>query len=190
MIKKILFLSFILLAGCSSPNPPSNTAKPKAPAKHKPASPKSLPGSWNIMTYPGAQGNQNAKKYVKSEADGSFSNSNVPKDYLNAVIIVDKNTAGILLHLSKKSNPIEKYSGPAHIRMKNSAGNEIELTSSRGWNKTGGLLIEKNNNDYSQFRIFMLQSEGVINVEIRDESASVYNFDINTSGFSDSFNQI
>jgi len=64
------------------------------------------------------------------------------------------------------------------------------MTSSRGWNKSGGILIERNNNDYSQFRIFLLQSDGVINVEIRDDSSRVYHFDINATGFIDAFSQI
>jgi hypothetical protein len=51
-------------------------------------------------------------------------------------------------------------------------------------------LIERINNDYSQFRIFMLQSEGVINVEIRDVSSSVYHFYIKAAGFADAFSLI
>jgi hypothetical protein len=190
MIKYILPALLLALIGCSSPNPTANTVKHKSHSKNKTVAPKTLPSSWDIMTYPGAQGDQTARKYVKCETDGNFSNSTVSNDYLNAVIIVDKVNAGILLHQSKKSNPAEKFSGPVHIKMKNSAGNELEMTSSRGWNKSGGILIERNNNDYSQFRIFMLQSEGVINVEIRDDSSSVYLFNINSAGFADAFSQI
>ena len=164
--------------------------KPKSRSKHKSAAPKPLPGAWKILTYPGAQGNQPTRKYLKLETDGNFSNSIVSDNYLNADIIVDKVNAGILLHKSKKTNPSEKFSGPVHITMKNSAGNELEMTSSRGWNKSGGILIERNNNDYSKFRIFMLQSDSVINVEIRGDSSSVYHFDINAAGFADAFSQI
>ena len=142
------------------------------------------------MTYPGSKGDQTTRKYVKCETDGNFSNSTVSNDYLNADIIVDKVNAGILLHKSKKSNPSEKFTGRVYITMINSAGNELKLTSSRGWNKSGGILIERNNNDYSQFRIFMLQSDGVINVEILDDSSCVYHFDINAAGFGDAFSQI
>jgi hypothetical protein len=142
------------------------------------------------MTYPGAQGGQTAKKYVKCEANGKFSNSTMTNEYLNADIIVDKVNAGILLHKSKKSSPSEKFTGPVHITMKNAAGNELKLTSSRAWNKSGGIMIERNNNDYSQFRIFMLGSDGVINVEILDDVSSLYRFDINAAGFADAFNQI
>jgi hypothetical protein len=124
------------------------------------------------------------------ETDGSFSNSTLSNDYLKVDIIVDKVNAGILLHQKKKSSPAEKFTGLVHIRMKNAAGNDLEITSSRGWNKSGGILIERNNNDYSQFRIFMLQSDGLINVEIRDDFSSVYNFDINATGFADAFSQI
>jgi hypothetical protein len=190
MLKKILFPLFLFLICCTSPHPTANPVKPKSHLKNKSVGSKPSPGPWNIMTYPGAQGEQAARKYVKIEADGKFSNSTVSDDYLNADIIVDKMNAGILLHQSKKSNPAEKFTGLVHIKMKNSAGNKLDLTSSRGWNKSGGILIERNNNDYSQFRIFMLQSEGVINIEIRDDSSSVYHFDINAAGFADAFSQI
>jgi hypothetical protein len=190
MIKKFLLPLLLILISCSSPHPPANTVKAKSHSKNKSAAPNPLAGTWKIMTYPVAQGGQTARKYLTCETNGSFSNSTASSDYVNAVILVDKVNAGILLHKSKKSNPSEKFTGPVHITMKNSAGNELELTSSRGWNKSGGILIERNNNDYSQFRIFMLQSDGAINVEILDDSASVYRFDINAAGFADAFSQI
>jgi hypothetical protein len=190
MIKKILFPLFLILISCSSPNPPANPVIPKSIPKNKSVASKPSTGPWNVRTYPGAQDEQAARKFVKLEADGKFSNSTLSDDYLKADIIVDKTNAGILLHQSKKTNPAEKFTGLVHIKMKNSAGNELDLTSSRSWNKSGGILIERNNNDYSQFRIFMLQSEGVINVEIRDDSSSVYHFDINTTGFADAFSEI
>jgi len=190
MINKILLPLLLILVSCSSPNPPANPVKPKTHSKNKSAAPKPLPGAWKVLTYPGAQDDKPAKKYVKLESNGSFSNSTASNNYLNADIIVDKVNAGILLHKSKKTNPSEKFTGPVKITMKNSAGNELELTSSRAWNKSGGILIERNNNDYSRFRIFMLQSEDLINVEIRDDSSSVYKFDINATGFSEAFSQI
>jgi hypothetical protein len=190
MINKILIPLCLLLVSCSSPNPPANPVKPKAHSNHKPAVAKPSANPWKVMSYPGKQDEKEARKFVKIETDGSFSNSSVTNQYLNADIIVDKVNAGILLHQSKKTNPAQKFTGPVYIKMKNPAGSELELTSSRAWNKSGGILIERNNNDYSQFRIFMLQSDGVINVEIRDDSSSVYNFDINAIGFSDAFSQI
>jgi len=190
MIKKILFPLFLLLVSCTGPNPQIKAVKTKPHSKHKSVASKPSPGPWSVMTYSDAQGKPTTRKYVKLETDGNFSNSTLSNDYLNAVIIVDKVNAGILLHQHKKSNPAEKFPGLVQIKMKNSAGNELEMTSSRGWNKSGGILIERNNNDYSQFRIFLLQSEGVINVEIHDDSSSIYRFDINAIGFSNAFGQI
>ena len=190
MINKILPVLILFLVSCSSPNPPGDTVKRKSHSKNKSVAPKTSPSTWNVMAYPVSQSNQTARKYVKCETDGNFSNSTVSNDYLNADIIVDKVNAGILLHKSKKTSPPEKFTGQVHITMKNSAGDELTLTSSRAWNKSGGIMIERNNNDYSQFRIFMLQSEGVINVEIRDDLSSFYNFDINAAGFADAFSQI
>jgi len=104
--------------------------------------------------------------------------------------MLNKENAGILLRKSKKSNPVEKHIGTVIIKMKNSSGIELEMISSRGWNKAGGILIEQNNNDYSQFRIFMMQSEGVISGEIRDESSAVYNFNLVATGFGDALSQL
>jgi len=191
MLKKILPpLFFLFMFSCNTPTPPVNTVKTKAPVKHKTIASKPAPGYWNVMTYPVADSSQAVKKYVKTEADGSFTNSTSANNYLDAVFIVDKANAGILLHLYKKTNPAAKLTGSVNIKMKDSAGNMLEITSSRGWNKSGGISIERNNNDYSRLRIFLLQSQGVINVAIRDDASSVYNFDINMSGFGDAFGKI
>jgi hypothetical protein len=190
MIKKILFLLFVFLVSCNSPEPPTNTAKPKSPSKPKSVTPKPTSSPWVVKNYVDANGESTTRKYVRLDANGTFSNSTVSNNYLHAVFLVNKENAGILLHQLKKSNPAEKFTSPVRIKMKNSAGKELEMTSSRGWNKSGGILIEQNNNDYSQFRIYILQSEGVINVEIQGDSASVYHFDINAAGFSDALSQI
>ena len=189
-LKKILipFLS-LLIAGCSSPEPPVNTAKPKS-SKPKTAIVKPALNQWIVKNYTDAGGVPSGRKYARFDADGSFSNPTVSQNYLHSVFLLNKENAGILLSLYKKSNPSEKFSGPVTIKLKNSAGSELEMISSRGWNKAGGIMIEQNNNDYSQFRIFMLQSEGVVNVEILDDSASVYKFDLVATGFSDSLNQL
>jgi hypothetical protein len=51
-------------------------------------------------------------------------------------------------------------------------------------------MIERNNNDYSQFRIFLLQSNGAITVNINDSGTKVYHFTIIADGFSDSFTRL
>ena len=190
MIKKILFPLFLFMVSCNAPNPPANDIKPKPIAKPKAVAPKPMPGPWIVKTYVDSNGEPTGRKYVRLDADGTFSNSTVSDKYLHAVFLVNKENAGKLLHPLKKSNSVEKFTGPARIKMKNSSGKELEMTSSRGWNKSGGILIEQNNNDYSQFRIYILQSEGLINVEIRGDSSSVYHFDINATGFGDALSQL
>ena len=189
MIRKILFPLFLFLISCNAPDPPANTV-PKAPSKPKAVTPKPMASPWIVKTYVDANGEPTSRKYVRLDADGTFSNATLSDSYLHAVFLVNKENAGILLHQLKKSSPAEKFTGPVGIRMKNSSGEELELTSSRGWNKSGGILLEQNNNDYSQFRIFVLQSEGVINVEIRGDSSSVYHFNINAAGFGDALGQL
>jgi hypothetical protein len=190
MIKEILFPLFLIAVSCSSPSPQTKAVKARPHAKHKSDAVRPAPSPWIVKSYPGAKGDTTGRKYVSFETNGKFSNSNASDNYLNAVVIVDKVNAGILLREFKKSGPPEKFTGPVRIKMKSSDGNELDLTSSRGWNKSGGILIERNNNDYSQFRIFMLQSDGMINVEILGDSSSVYHFDINAAGFGDAFSQI
>ncbi len=190
MIRKILFPVLLFLVSCNAPNPPANTVKTKTHSKPEPVAPKPSPGPWIVKNYVDAGGEPTARKYARLDAVGTFSNSNVSNGYLYAVFLLNKENAGILLHQSEKSSPAEKFTGLVRIKMKNTSGEELELTSSRGWNKSGGILIEQNNNDYSRFRIFMLRSEGAVNVEIHDDSSSVYNFSIYAAGFSDALSQI
>jgi hypothetical protein len=190
MIRKILFPLLLIAVSCSSPNPHAKAVKTRPHARHKSVVAKPRSSPWIIKSYSDAQGETTGRKYISFETNGKFSSSTTSDDYLNAVVIVDKVNAGILLHEFKKSGPAEKFVDPVKIKMKNSDGKELNLTSSRGWNKSGGILIERNNNDYSQFRIFMLQSDGIINVEILGDSSSVYHFDIDAAGFGDAFSQI
>ncbi len=90
----------------------------------------------------------------------------------------------------KKANPAQKFSEPVQIIMTNFPGKELYMTSARRWNSSGGILIERKNNDYCQFRIFLLQIEGTVTVEIKDSGTKIYNFDIITNGLSDSFTMI
>jgi len=127
---------------------------------------------------------------VKFVTEGSFSDSVKNNNFLYAEVVVNKTNAGIFLHELKKSNAPEAFTEPVQIRMINSSGQELQMTSSRRWNSSGGISIERNNNDYSQFRIFLMQSKGTISVEIKETGTKIYNFSINAEGFNDSFTKI
>lgn len=190
MLKKILIPILLIAVSCHSPEPPANTAKPKAPVKAKSNSPKPAVNPWVVRNYTKAGGEVTERKYARLDSEGTFSDSTVPEGRLFVTFMLNKENAGILVYKSAKTNPLEKFSGQVIIKMKNSNGEEVELLSSRGWNKSGGILIEQNNNDYSRFRIFMLQSEGPVSVEIRDESSAVYRFNLIATGFGDSLSQL
>ncbi len=192
ILKSVSFLIlFIFTAGCNNkPAPSDKSSKTGSSAKYKKITTVPAVNPWTINSFAPKPGDNDKKKYVRYVTDGTFSNSESTNGYLYAELLVDKINAGIFLHESQKTNPMEKFNGPVRISMKNSEGKELQLTSSRGWNKTGGIMIENNNNDYSQFRIFMLQSTGIINVEITDAASTLYNFKINTDGFSDVFSKI
>jgi hypothetical protein len=191
LMKKILLPLLIFFAGCTNSPVPQNTAtKADSHVKNKKTAPRTMVNPWTVNTYAAKSGESAKRKYVRFDADGNFSNAELSKGYLYAVIYVDKVNAGIFLHESGKTSPAKKFSGPVRITMTNSAGEVLKMTSTRGWNKSMGILIERNNSDYSQFRIFLLQASGVINVEIQDNDSSVYHFDINADGFGKAFSHI
>ena len=191
MLKRIIFLFLFFLAGCSNqPSPKEVTVKTDSNVKHKASTPKPAANLWKINSFAANEGETEGRKYVRFVTEGDFSDTTQNNSYLYAEVLVDKIHAGIFLHELKKSSPAEIFSEPVQVKMTNSSGQELQMTSTRRWNSSGGILIERNNNDYSQFRIFLLQSKGAVAVEIRDTGTKLYNFSINADGFSDSFNKL
>jgi hypothetical protein len=191
MLKKGIFLILIILAGCSNPRASKEiNARTSSPVKSKASTNKTVANQWAISSFAPKEGETEGRKFVRFVNDGDYSNPTKKNSYLYAEVIVNKESAGILLHELKKSSPAEKFSEPVQIKMTNSSGQELQLISSRRWNSSGGILIEKNNNDYSQFRIFLLQNKGLVTIEIKDSGAKIYHFSINADGFSDSFNKL
>lgn len=189
MLKKVTLLFLIILAGCN--NPPAPKEKTARSDSHKPkvSAVKPKANYWTVNSFPPKEGETEGRKFVKFVTEGKFSDAAKTDQYLYAEVYVHKKNAGIFLHRLKKSNPAEKFSDPVQIKMTNSSGNELQMTSARAWNSSGGIMIESNNNDYSQLRIFLLQNTGTVKVEIRDSGANMYNFNIYLDGFSDSFSQ-
>lgn len=182
------FLGSLIVYGCSNPPAPVEVAAPKKKTA-KPVSPPAKPAAspWKVGSYAAKEGETEGRKYVRLVTEGTYSDSTGSEKVLFAEVIVNKSNAGILLHKLKKSAPVEKFSGPVQIRLTNSSGEELDMTSTRGWNSTGGTLIERNNNDYSRFRIFLLQNTGILKAEMRDSRSSVYVFSINLDGFGEAF---
>jgi hypothetical protein len=191
MLKRLMFLILIILAGCSNPTAPKDKvvtnnshAKPKASIVKPTANP------WTISSFAPKEGETEGSKFVRFVSEGVFSDSTKTNNYLYAEVLVNKISAGIFLHELKKSSPAEKFGEPVQIKMTNSESQELQMNSTKRWNSSGGILIEKNNNDYSQFRIFLLQSKGPVTVEIKDSGTKIYHFRINADGFSDSFTKL
>jgi hypothetical protein len=192
ILNRVSFLLlFIFIAGCNdSPAPVEKPSKTDTASKSGKVKAKTFVNPWSVNSFAPKDGDSTSRKYVRYVTDGNFSGKTSTNGYLHAELLVTKVSAGIFLHESKKTNPMSKFNGPVQITMKNTDDTELRMTSNRGWNKSGGILIEKNNNDYSQFRIFMLQSTGIINVEIIDADSTSYQFKINADGFSSAFSGI
>lgn len=190
MLKRGLLLILIILAGCSNPAPKEIKSGTASPAKSKNHTIKPEANPWTISSFAPKEGESEGRKFVRFVTEGDFSDSTRNKSKLYADVIVNTVSAGIFLHEMKKSNPLEKLRDPVQIKMKNSSGEELLMNSTRMWNSSGGILIERNNNDYSQLRIFLLQSKGIVTVEIKDPGTKIYHFNINVDGFADSFTRL
>ena len=188
---RLIILSLVILAGCGNPPAPKGKAAgTNYRFRHKESTLKPEVNYWKVNSFAPNEGEKEGRKYVRFETGGNFSDSTQTKSYLYAELLVDKTNAGIFLHKLNKSGPAENFSEPVQIKMTNSSGAELNMTSNRRWNSSGGILIERNNNDYSQFRIFLLQSTGIVTVEIRDSGGIIYYFRINAYGFSESFSKL
>jgi hypothetical protein len=190
MLKKVIFLFLVILAGCSNPPAPKETSVKAPPVKSKVPAAKPVANPWTTSSFAPKEGEAEGKKFVRFVTEGDFSDSTQNKSSLFAEVIVNKGSAGIFLRELKKSNPPQKFSVPVQIKMTNSEGMEILMNSTRRWNSSGGIMIEGNNGDYSQFRIFLLQSKGAVPVEIKAAGTKIYHFSINADGFIDSFTQL
>lgn len=192
ILKNVIFLFIAILSACSNPAAPKeNVVKTDdSHKKAKAAAPKSEPSYWKVNSFTAKEGETEGRKYVKFATEGNFSDSIETNRYLYAEVYVDKKNAGIFLHKLKKSSPAEKFNDPVQIKMTSSSGSEIQMTSSRRWNSSGGILIENNNNDYSQLRIFLLQNTGTVMVDVEDSQANKYHFSMFLNGFSDSFSKL
>jgi len=190
MLKGSLFLLLVILAGCSNPPAPKEKAVTNESVKPRASTAKPVANPWTISSFAPKEGETEGRKFVRFVIEGDFSDSTRNNNYLYAEVLVNKTNAGIFLHELKKSNPAEKFSGPVQIKMTNSEGVELQMNSTKRWNSSGGILIESNNNDYSQLRIFLLQSKGKITIEIKDSGTKTYHFIINADGFSDSFTKL
>ncbi|GEM_PF-2090200 len=192
MLKKVILIFLVILAGCGNPPASKEKAiKKDSHVRHKAVTVKPEANLWTINSFAPREGETEKRKYVRFETEGNFSDSTQTEGYVFAEVLIDKIHAGIFLHKLKKSNPPEKFEDSVHIKMTNSSGQELQMTSTRMWNSSGGILIERNNNDYSRLRIFLLQNTGNVMVEVTDTGENNnYHFNLNTDGFSDSFSKL
>jgi len=191
MQKGLLILFPLIFAGCNNqPVPKETKVETEVAVKPETPAPRPAASNWSTGSFPVKEGETEARNFVKCSAEGVFTDPNHTNSYLYAEFLIDKIHAGIFLHKLKKTNPQEKLSEPVQIKMTTPSGEELQMTSTRRWNSSGGIMIERNNNDYSSLRIFLLQNTGIVTVEIRESDSDVYYFGLNLAGFSDAFSKL
>ena len=143
---------------------------------------------WEIGTFVDDFGDPTDRKFIKHFSVGDYSNSAVIGRTLCAKIYVTKTAIGIIL-IEDCSRPYEKFIGCGTIKLKNSEGQRLELTSCREWSHEGGLHLSdsKSYPDYTKFKKFIMKSKDDIRVVITDRYSSTYKFSFSANGFNKQF---
>jgi hypothetical protein len=84
---------------------------------------------WKLGTFVDEFGDATKNKYIKTQVEGTFSNSATEGSYLFAEVLFTKSAVGIFLHNYEMSNPAEKFIGRATIMLKNSEDKILKINS-------------------------------------------------------------
>jgi hypothetical protein len=124
-------------------------------------------------------GDKTAKKFIKFETKGIFSNSATQDSPCGVKILVSNiGNVGIFLY-EYDSNPPAYFIGDGRVLIKNSKGDLFEECSISKWSQGGGISLGIN----YDFLLFLKISVGEVKVAIYDEYSSQYHFTINANGF-------
>jgi hypothetical protein len=120
--------------------------------------------------------------------EGVFSDSATSESYLGVEVLFTKTASGIFLHKYNQSSPSVSFIGGGKIDLKNTFGGTLSFYTTYKWNQEGGLRVS--GTACKKFRDYLKQSFGEVKVIIEDNYSSKYLFTINTTGFSEAYNEL
>lgn len=148
---------------------------------------------WKLNTFVDDFGDKTGKKFIETKTEGLFSNSATSGSPLYVKIILEKAAAGIFLYEYSADNPAVKFIGTGTIKLKNSIGETLTLTSTSEWNQRGGIALHNDSYEgypVAKLREFIKKSAGEIKVVIKDEYSSIYSFSIDVTGFTEEYEKL
>lgn len=136
---------------------------------------------WKHGNFVDEFGDTDKEKFLRHDASGVFSNNATTDSCLNvSITFSSKGDIGIFLH-EYCSGPGEVLIGGGVMKLKNSNNETINVRLPDKWNNSGGMTVDKK--DVPKLVSFIKKSSGYIKCVVNDEYTSVYNFKINSEGF-------
>ena len=150
-------------------------------------------GKWQLRNFVDDFGDSTSSKYIKTQVEGTFSNSATSNSYLFAEVLFTKSAIGIFFHEYNISSPNARFIEDdyilATVNLKNSKGETLFLGSSLEWGDDGGISFRRKSNDpdddYTKFKNFIQNNTGKIKVVVKDRFGSSYLFSIDSTGFTE-----
>lgn len=143
---------------------------------------------WKVYNFIDNSNEETNKQYIMFHTEGVFSDSSNLESKLSVEIIFTKTATGIFLHKYDSSNSPLTFKEGARIDLKNEFGGSLNFYTNYKWNQEGGLRVS--GTACKKFRDYLDQSFGEVKVVIENNYASSYKFTINTTGFSEAYNEL
>lgn len=144
-------------------------------------------GDWEQRTFKDDFGDPTGAKFVAHyDSTGIFANSAVSWTTCPVyVMVTDKSTIGVFLY-EHGGSTATSLSGSGTVAMKNEAGMKMWTTVRGKWNPRGGISL------YNEHAIisFLMRSEGIVKVVIKDGYSATYKFLINVDGFPEAYKEM
>lgn len=143
---------------------------------------------WKKNVFVDEFGVKTGSEYILTSVEGDFSNTATHRSDLFVNIIVTNRNVGILLYEYSKDRPAVKFIGSGSIMLRNSINERVTVETVREWGQSGGLLVGGIHS--SNFKRFIENSEGEIQVVIQDNYSSIYRFSIDATGFEEEYEKL
>ena len=143
---------------------------------------------WQVSNFIDNSNDETNSQYIIFHTEGVFSDSVSSETNLSVEVIFTRTASGIFLHKYDPSSSALTFKDGVKINLKNDFGGVLNFYTNYKWNQEGGLRVS--GTACKKFRDYLKQSFGEVKVIIEDNYSSKYLFTINTTGFSEAYNEL